>query len=113
MNNAGHSTRTILLSKKESGWLIISRRSAGNIDPLAEDKSSGHSHLKAFNIANLTASSPPYDFTADGRLLGWGMRNAVGVGRNQPLEASSPWRTLRTMSPEVEQTSTPPTRVRR
>ncbi|ELR09772.1 hypothetical protein GMDG_04256 [Pseudogymnoascus destructans 20631-21] len=73
MNNAGHSTRTILLSKKESGWLIISRRSAGNIDPLAEDKSSGHSHLKAFNIANLTASSPPYDFTADGRLLGWGI----------------------------------------
>ncbi|OBU01675.1 hypothetical protein VE01_00221 [Pseudogymnoascus verrucosus] len=80
MNNAGHSTRTILLSKKEPGWLILSRGSAGNIDPLAEDKSSGHSHLKAFNIANLTASSPPYDFTADGRILGWGMRNAVGVG---------------------------------
>ncbi|OBT88223.1 hypothetical protein VE02_02809 [Pseudogymnoascus sp. 03VT05] len=64
----------------EPGWLILSRGSAGNIDPLAEDKSSGHSHLKAFNITNRTASSPPYDFTADGRLLGWGMRNAVGVG---------------------------------
>ncbi|KFZ08050.1 hypothetical protein V502_09572 [Pseudogymnoascus sp. VKM F-4520 (FW-2644)] len=80
MNNEGHSTRTLLLSKKEPGWLILSRGSAGNIDPLAEDKSTGHSHLRAFNIANLTASSPPYDFTADGRLLGWGMRNAVGVG---------------------------------
>lgn len=80
MNNTGHSTRTILVSKKEPGWLILSRGSDGNIDPLAEDKLSGHSHLKAFDIANLTASSPPYDFTADGRLLGWGMRNAVGVG---------------------------------
>lgn len=80
MNNPGHSTRTLLISKKEPGWLILSRGSNGNIDPDAEDKSTGHSQLKAFNIANLTESSPPLDFTADGRLLGWGMRNAVGVG---------------------------------
>lgn len=78
MTNTGHSTRTLLLSKKEPGWLILSRGSEGNIDPLAEDKSTGHSQLKAFDITNLTAS--PYDFTTDGRLLGWGMRNAVGVG---------------------------------
>ncbi|KFX93459.1 hypothetical protein V495_03050 [Pseudogymnoascus sp. VKM F-4514 (FW-929)] len=80
MNNVGHSTRTLLLSKNVPGWLILSRGSAANIDPLAEDKSTGHSHLKAFDISNRTASDPAYDFTADGKILGWGMRNAVGVG---------------------------------
>lgn len=79
MTNTDHSTRTLLLSQHEPGWLIVSRGSSDNIDALAEQESTGHAQLKAFYITNLTASSNPYDFTTNGRVLGWGMRNAVGV----------------------------------
>lgn len=82
MDNGGHSTRTILLSQKEPGWLLASRGSDGNIDADAENQSTGHSQLKAFYIANVTSSSKPYDFTQDGRLMGWGLRNSVGVAEH-------------------------------
>lgn len=72
------------MSQKEPGMLVISRGSDSNIDLEAETLSSGHSQIRAFNVANLTASSPPYDFTTAGRLLGWGLRNSVGVAE-EPL----------------------------
>jgi len=79
MTNAGHNTRTILLSQKEPGWILASRGSAANIDAEAERLATGHSQVKAFYIANLTSSSRPYDFTTQGRLMGWGLRNSVGI----------------------------------
>lgn len=57
--------------------LVISRGSTSNVDPLAEELSSGHSQLKAFDLSNVTASG--YDFDSEGMLLGWGLRNSVGV----------------------------------
>ncbi|KAJ9647877.1 hypothetical protein H2201_001243 [Coniosporium apollinis] len=77
MDNAGHTTRTLLLSRHVPDLLLVSRGSNANLDYLALDITSGHCQLKAFNISNVT--SEPYDFTADGRLLGWGLRNSVGV----------------------------------
>ncbi|KAL8949658.1 MAG: hypothetical protein Q9222_004259 [Ikaeria aurantiellina] len=77
MTNDDHTTRTLLLSQKVDGMLLVSRGSTSNVDAEAEDLSSGHSQIKAFNINNVSDSG--YDFNNDGLLLGWGLRNSVGV----------------------------------
>lgn len=79
MTNSDHTTRTLLLSRSAPGMLVVTRGSTSNIDPLASDISTGHSQIKAFNITNLTTTTPPYQFQADGVLLGWGLRNEVGI----------------------------------
>jgi glucose/arabinose dehydrogenase len=84
MSNDDHTTRTLLMSEKEPGTLVVCRGSNSNIDLEAEDLASGHSQIKAFNTNNLTDASSPYDFNTEGRLLGWGLRNSVGVAE-EPL----------------------------
>ena len=76
MTNSDHTTRTLLLSKSAPGLLVVTRGSTSNIDPLAESLATGHSQIKAFNLTNMTSS---YDFNRDGMLLGWGLRNDVGI----------------------------------
>lgn len=80
MGNGGHSTRTLLLTKQVSDMLVVSRGSQGNLDYIALDKSSGHCQLKAFNISFVPDDG--HDFTDDGILLGWGLRNEVGIGEH-------------------------------
>jgi glucose/arabinose dehydrogenase len=72
------------MSSKEPGMLIVSRGSNSNIDLEAEDINTGHSQIKVFDISNLTSTAQPYDFNSNGRLLGWGLRNSVGVAE-EPL----------------------------
>lgn len=84
MSNSDHTTRTLLISQKQPGILVVSRGSSENIDLQAENINTGHSQLKAFDLNNFTAESSPYDFTTSGRLLGWGLRNSVGVAE-EPL----------------------------
>jgi glucose/arabinose dehydrogenase len=84
MNNTDHMTRTLLMSQMQPGILVVSRGSATNEDSEADDILMGHSQLRAFNVSNVTATSPPYDFTTSGRLLGWGLRNSVGLAE-EPL----------------------------
>lgn len=76
MTTSDHTTRTLLLSQHAPGLLVVTRGSTSNLDPEAEDIDTGHSQVKAFNITNATG---PYDFDTDGLLLGWGLRNDVGV----------------------------------
>jgi glucose/arabinose dehydrogenase len=52
-----------------------------NLDLLAEDITSGHSQIKAFNITNSTEA---YEYDTEGLRLGWGLRNSVGVAE-EPL----------------------------
>ena len=66
-----------MLSQKVNGTLVVSRGSTSNVDPVAEMLSSGHSQIKAFDLSNVTDSG--YDFDSEGLLLGWGLRNSVGV----------------------------------
>jgi len=73
----GHVSRTLLLSRRVPGLLLVSRGSLENVDPEALDVSTGVSTIKAFNISNVTDSV--YSFPEDGLLLGWGLRNSVGV----------------------------------
>lgn len=80
MTTEDHTTRTLLLSQKVDNLLLISRGSTSNIDILAEDLSSGHSQIKAFDLSNVTDSG--YQFNTEGLRLGWGLRNSVGVAEH-------------------------------
>lgn len=76
MAGTDHTTRTLLLSKHAQGMMVVTRGSTSNLDAEASDIKSGHSQVKAFN---LTSISSTLDFDTDGLLLGWGLRNEVGV----------------------------------
>jgi glucose/arabinose dehydrogenase len=84
MDNSDHTSRTLLMSDKQPGILIVSRGSSDNIDPRAQYLSSGHAQIRAFNVSNFTSDSDPYEFSTTGRLLGWGLRNSVGLAE-EPL----------------------------
>jgi glucose/arabinose dehydrogenase len=86
MSNDDHTTRTLLISQKVSETLVVSRGSNSNIDLEAEDIKTGHSQIRAFDLLNkaLLSNSTPYNFTTSGRILGWGLRNSVGVAE-EPL----------------------------
>ncbi|KAF2260823.1 soluble quino protein glucose dehydrogenase [Lojkania enalia] len=76
----GHVTRTLLLSRQVEGMLLVSRGSMSNLDPAAQDLSTAVSTIKAFNISNVIDSA--YSYVEDGVLMGWGLRNSVGVAED-------------------------------
>lgn len=78
MSNTDHTTRTLLAPRLQPGILIVSRGSDENIDADAEELESGHSQLRSFNVTALGEDDDAYDFL-DGDVLGWGLRNSVGV----------------------------------
>ncbi|KAK0742325.1 hypothetical protein B0T21DRAFT_434412 [Apiosordaria backusii] len=82
MTNTGHVTRTLFLSPSHPDLLLVSRGSAENLDPLAIPLENGISQIRAFNISNLTSSSPPYNYASSGLLIGWGLRNSVGIAEH-------------------------------
>ncbi|KAF2681598.1 soluble quino protein glucose dehydrogenase [Lentithecium fluviatile CBS 122367] len=79
MSNSGHSTRTVLTSKMNPDLLVVSVGSNANIDSATSQQSSGRSQLRTFSIAKVSQASVAY--TA-GEVLGWGLRNSVGVTEN-------------------------------
>ncbi|KAJ4142813.1 hypothetical protein NW754_010252 [Fusarium falciforme] len=82
MGNPGsHPTRTLLLSHNHPDILVVSRDSGENEDDDALDRSTGISQIRAFNISALSNDDDPYDYT-DGDLLGWSLRNSVGVSEH-------------------------------
>jgi len=83
MDSNGHTSRTLLMSSKVPGTLVVSRGSSSNFDRKAQDVSSGISQIKAFDLN--TIGSNTYDYATQGMLLGWGLRNSVGVAE-EPLD---------------------------
>ncbi|KAI9800381.1 MAG: hypothetical protein M1825_004151 [Sarcosagium campestre] len=81
MGDGGHVTRTLLLSQKQNDTLLVSRGSTSNVDRAAEDISSGHCQIKAFNLAENNGGQAQ-TFDDDGILLGWGLRNSVGIAEH-------------------------------
>ncbi|KAF2739844.1 soluble quino protein glucose dehydrogenase [Polyplosphaeria fusca] len=76
--NDGHVTRTLLVTRNVEGLLLVTKGSEHNYDARARNISTGSSTIKAFNMTNVTDSG--YNYPQDGLLLGWGLRNSVGVG---------------------------------
>ncbi|EJP67641.1 glucose sorbosone dehydrogenase [Beauveria bassiana ARSEF 2860] len=94
MSNSDHTTRTLLLSRKKPGILLVSRGSQSNEDSNAEDLDSGHSQIRSFDLSQLgsgsgsgssssssSSSVTPYAYL-DGHVIGWGLRNSVGVAED-------------------------------
>lgn len=81
MTSRGYVTRTLLASSSYPDFLIISRGPEKNLDPGALNLATGRSTIKAFNVSRI--SEMPYNYTSDGVLLGWGLRNSVGIGEDQ------------------------------
>jgi glucose/arabinose dehydrogenase len=79
-DKSGHETRTVLASKFQPGWLLVSKGSDGNIDLLAQNISTGHSTIKYFPF-DVTPRDPA-DHAADGFVLAAGVRNSVGVAEH-------------------------------
>ena len=77
MTTDDHTTRTLLLSQNVDGALLINRGSTSNIDAMAEDLSSGHSQIRAFQLKDFNDTA--FDFNTQGTRLGWGLRNSVGI----------------------------------
>nr|POE47656.1 hypothetical protein CFP56_00987 [Quercus suber] len=83
MTGEDHTTRTLLASKFAPGSLVVTRGSVSNIDPDADDLASGHSQVKSFQVGSDGVSA--LDYSNDGVLLGWGLRNDVGVDEDPIL----------------------------
>lgn len=79
--NSKHVSRTFLLLQIDNDTLLVSRGSSENMDLVAAQLDSGRSQVRAFNISNLP-DGRPYNYPSEGRLLGWGLRNSVGVAEH-------------------------------
>lgn len=60
--------------------MLVARGSNANIDTATTSQSSGRSMIKTFSISK--AMSSAIDYTAGGEVLGWGLRNIVGMGED-------------------------------
>ncbi|KAI5919569.1 hypothetical protein F4810DRAFT_495668 [Camillea tinctor] len=82
MRSGGHTTRTLLIPVTAPDTLLISRGSDGNIDNTTVDTAAAKSIIKSFNITELLASTDVVDYATGGEVLGWGLRNSVGLGED-------------------------------
>jgi glucose/arabinose dehydrogenase len=55
--------------------------SKGNLDQGTTDPASGRSMIKIFNLSTID-SSLPADYPSNGKILGWGLRNSVGIAEH-------------------------------
>lgn len=81
MSNSDLVTRTLLVSRAHPGMLLVSRGSAEDDAARTEVLANGLSQIRVFNLTNLTEGSE-YNFNEDGLVLGWGLRNSVGVAEH-------------------------------
>ncbi|KAI1654978.1 soluble quino protein glucose dehydrogenase [Daldinia decipiens] len=82
MGSGGHITRTLLIPSSAPDVLLVSRGSDGNIDNTTTSVEAGKSIIKTFKISELLASETATDYASGGEVLGWGLRNSVGVGED-------------------------------
>ncbi|KAL2069968.1 hypothetical protein VTL71DRAFT_14648 [Oculimacula yallundae] len=77
---AYHTTRTLRIPKSKPDVLLVQRGSSGNIDSPTTGIDSGRSQTRIFNIASILTT--PVDYSKSGDVLGWGLRNSVGLGED-------------------------------
>jgi glucose/arabinose dehydrogenase len=80
MRNGGfHLSRTLLVPKASPDTLLVQRGSDGNIDTPAAEIGTARSQIRAFSIAAIQSAAVDY---TKGEVLGWGLRNTVGMGED-------------------------------
>ena len=78
-SNTQHITRTLLMAKKQKDTLIVTHGSEANFDLNSTDLSTGHCQIKSFPVLN---NGTTQNFNKTGKLIGWGLRNPVGVAEH-------------------------------
>ncbi|KID93103.1 L-sorbosone dehydrogenase [Metarhizium guizhouense ARSEF 977] len=81
MSDTDKTTRTLLMSQRKPGMLVVSRGTVNDQDNKARNPNSGHAQIRAFDVSSQRKGSEPHDFM-DGVLLGSGLRNSVGVAED-------------------------------
>ncbi|KAH8897906.1 soluble quino protein glucose dehydrogenase [Thozetella sp. PMI_491] len=79
-NNGPHPTRAILTSKFSPDTLLVTIGSNANVDTATADKAAGRCMIKMFSIKEIM--NTPVNFATGGEILGWGLRNLVGMGEH-------------------------------
>ncbi|KAK0643959.1 soluble quino protein glucose/sorbosone dehydrogenase [Cercophora newfieldiana] len=79
-NNGPHPTRALLTSKFSPDSLLVTIGSNANVDTATTAQSAGRCMIKKFSISQIMAN--PTTYTAGGEVLGWGLRNLVGMGEH-------------------------------
>lgn len=79
-SDGDHITRTLLFAKKQKNTLIVSRGSDSNVDYNSLDLTTGHCQIKSFAVQKDETATQ--NFNTTGKLLGWGLRNSVGVAEH-------------------------------
>ncbi|KAL8719453.1 MAG: hypothetical protein Q9225_003542 [Loekoesia sp. 1 TL-2023] len=79
-SKSDHITRTLLFAKKQKNTLIVSRGSESNVDFNSLDLTTGHCVIKSFPVQS--DSGTAQNFNTTGKLLGWGLRNSVGIAEH-------------------------------
>ena len=82
MYNAGHVTRTLLFSRKYPDLLVVAVGSDGNLDMPSFSASSGRAQIRVFDLRTLPTSGASITSTY-GKVLGYGLRNDVGIGEDR------------------------------
>jgi len=76
----GHQSRTLLIPQANPNLLLVSRGSNDNVDAQTAQVGSGRSQIRYWDITKFTGAAQ--DYSSTGTVLGWGLRNSVGVGEN-------------------------------
>ncbi|PNY27599.1 L-sorbosone dehydrogenase [Tolypocladium capitatum] len=82
MDQGGHFTRSLLVPRHNPNLLLVSRGSEGNIDADTTDVGSARSQIRTFKIDALLGDGGEAVQYASGAVLGWGLRNSVGVAED-------------------------------
>ncbi|KAG4417817.1 hypothetical protein IFR04_009025 [Cadophora malorum] len=77
MFSGGHSTRTLLLSPKNTNLLAVSHGSNDNFDYPSGNPKTARACVKVFDLNAIPSGG--YNYISGGWLAGYGMRNEVGI----------------------------------
>ncbi|KAG2006953.1 cellobiose dehydrogenase [Coprinopsis cinerea AmutBmut pab1-1] len=78
MNNFYHFTRTVHISRKYPNLFALNVGSDGNIDVPTRQQNSGRAQIRVFDYDQLPQNGVPF-VSQYGRVLGYGLRNDVGI----------------------------------
>lgn len=77
MYNGGHPSRTLLIAPHKPNLMLVSQGSNDNWDMDSINPALGRSLMKVFDISAVPKGG--YKYNTDGYLMGYGLRNEVGV----------------------------------
>lgn len=72
-------TRTLFV---HGDYIMVSVGPQDKLDTGATDINTGRSAVKFFSLSDTNVRTVPYDYPEEGQVLGWGLRNSVGLTVN-------------------------------